>query len=49
MDFLSIFLSEDASTTVARAYLALVTAVFKDYEEISYEDGKLTLRRKSKT
>lgn len=28
--------------------IALIIAVFKDYEEISYSDGKLTLKRKSK-
>lgn len=28
--------------------LALVIAVFKDYEEVSYENGKLTLRRRAK-
>lgn len=27
--------------------IALVIAVFKDYDEISYENGKITLKRKS--
>jgi len=27
--------------------IALIIAVFKEYEEISYEDGKLMLKRKS--
>ena len=34
--------------SAASVGIALVIAVFKDYEEISYEDGKLTLRRRSK-
>lgn len=28
--------------------LALVIAVFKDYEEVSYDNGKLVLKKKSK-
>ncbi|WP_027710206.1 hypothetical protein [Zooshikella ganghwensis] len=34
-----------AATSVG---LVLLIAVFKDYEEISYKNGELTLRRKSK-
>ena len=38
-----------AIIAAASVGLALVIAVFRDYEEISYEDGKLTLRKKTKS
>lgn len=37
-----------AIITAASLGVALIVALFKDYEEISYEDGKLTLKKKSK-
>ena len=37
-----------AIVAAASVGLTLVLAVFKDYEEISYENGKMVLRKKSK-
>lgn len=35
-----------AIITASALGIALIIAVFKDYEEISYENGKMTLRKK---
>lgn len=37
-----------AIITAASLGLALLIAVFKDYEEISFKEGELTLRKKNK-
>lgn len=38
-----------AIITATALGVSLVIAVFKDYEEISFENGKMTLRRKGKS
>jgi len=37
-----------AITSAATIGLALLLAIYKDYEEISYGEGKITLRKKAK-
>lgn len=37
-----------AIIATASVGVTLIVAVFNDYEEVSYEEGKLTLRKKSK-